>query len=203
MPSYNKTIWKPKDVVTVEKLENIENGIFYNTLPNVTTEDNGKVLVVEDSQWVAKKVSNESGIVIIDTSDLITPSVGSLSANDYPLGYGYDDPNLGREIKYFDDASYSFIYNGDINKLIKSIPIFVADIGEYRYSIRPEVALVIETKSVEAIHREGYDDNALLITNNVIVVSLFFNEAVYDDATQINLIPSNANIETSYRWGPL
>lgn len=201
MPQYNKTIWKPKDVVTVEKLENIENGIFDNTLPNVTIEDNNKVLVAENSQWVAKKVSNESGIFVIDAADFIVPSAGSLSADTCGLYYGVESPEI-RGVTDQGLSGSSFIYSGDINKLIQSIPILSINVPEGTFSIRPEFAYIIETKPIEAYHRDGYEDNALLITNSVRIVSLFFSEYIYNDSNQVNLIPPTANIETCYIWGP-
>lgn len=58
--AYTKTLWKTGDVVTQEKMNKIEQGIKSMELPTVTTNDNGKSLVVENGTWALGNASDST-----------------------------------------------------------------------------------------------------------------------------------------------
>lgn len=58
--AYTKTLWKTGDIVTEEKMNKIEQGIESMELPTVTSEDDGKTLVVENGAWALGSVSGGS-----------------------------------------------------------------------------------------------------------------------------------------------
>ena len=62
--SYNKTTWQTGDIVTAEKLNNIENGIEnVESLPSVTAEDDGDVLTVVSGAWA--KATPSGGVFVV------------------------------------------------------------------------------------------------------------------------------------------
>lgn len=75
--AYTKTSWQTGDIVTSEKLNHAEDGIEaanQNTLPAVTSDDNGDVLTVVEGAWA--KAAPSMGLFIVtadvDQEDNIT-----------------------------------------------------------------------------------------------------------------------------------
>ena len=69
--SYEKTTWQTGDIVTAEKLNNIENGIENaGSLPSVTAEDDGDVLTVVDGAWAKATPSGGGGPLVIGVTSV-------------------------------------------------------------------------------------------------------------------------------------
>lgn len=70
--AYSPTEWQTGDIISAEKLNKLENGVA-NTLPTVTSDDNGDVLTVVEGAWAkaAPSGGTESFVVFytIDRDD--------------------------------------------------------------------------------------------------------------------------------------
>lgn len=83
--SYTKTNWQTGDIVTAEKLNNLENGVESAQLPTVSSIDNGKVLTVANGAW---GVGNGQIYFVTQTETGIAESYNELKAlvsNNIPV----------------------------------------------------------------------------------------------------------------------
>lgn len=89
--AYVKTTWQTGDVITAEKLNNIEDGVEANAdafvAPEVTAADQGKVLTVDSSgEWAAESLP--AAAYELEAHCSINPQTMSIVDNSFVLDSG-------------------------------------------------------------------------------------------------------------------
>lgn len=188
MSSYKKTIWNYKDKVTPEKLNNIEDGIYNNTLPEIDIEDNDKILTIKNNEWLPVTHQLNNGVTILNSENLVKPTI-----NGRNTVYAMID---GKLTGLPEECTY--MYMGDIKDISESLFMMVdSEVTDITIIQYPHMICNLpKTEVCEATHSETYADNILLITNNVDTYR--FTCTAEERTIDFYVIPSTAVVETSY-----